>query len=159
MGKMPNPRFLRDEDLTQGIEALFFGYRGFTAGPDRLLADRGLGRAHHRALHFIAREPGLTVGKVLDILDITKQSLSRVLRELMEQNLVEQRQGEQDRRQRHLWLTAEGEALIASLRMVQDAVVRKAFANAGAEAVEGFLSVLEGLMSPEDLAKFSTMRK
>ena len=96
------------------IEALFFGYRGFTAGPDLLLADRGLGRAHHRALHFIAREPGLTVGKVLDILDITKQSLSRVLRELMDQNLVEQRQGEQDRRQRHLWLTVEGEALIAS---------------------------------------------
>ena len=159
MGKVPNPRFLRDEDLNQGIEALFFGYRGFTAGPDRLLADRGLGRAHHRALHFIARDPGLTVGRVLDILAVTKQSLSRVLRELMDQNLVEQRQGAKDRRQRHLWLTAEGEALIQSVRSVQNAVVRNAFAGAGAEAVEGFLGVLEGLMSPEDLTKFKSMPK
>ena len=92
--------FLTDEQLRKGIEAMFFAYRGFTADPDRILETMDYGRAHHRALHFIARKPGLTVSGLLDILGVTKQSLNRVLRALLEDGLVESRVGKRDRRER-----------------------------------------------------------
>jgi DNA-binding transcriptional ArsR family regulator len=85
--------YLTDEQLRRGIEAMFFAYRGFTADPDRILEERDYGRAHHRALHFIHARPGTTVGNLLDILGVTKQSLNRVLRRLMEDGLVEARVG------------------------------------------------------------------
>src|SRR6056297_1308148 len=100
--------FLTDEQLRKGIEAMFFAYRGFTADPDRILAERGLGRAHHRALHFIHRVPGTTVNNLLSILGVTKQSLNRVLRTLIAEGLVEVQVGAQDRRERHLRLTEAG---------------------------------------------------
>lgn len=157
MGKVANPRFLRDSDLTLGIEALFFAYRGFTNGPDELLAKQGLGRAHHRALHFISRAQGLSVGELLDILDIKKQSLSRVLRDLVDQGYVEQREGELDRRVRHLFLTDAGKQFVGALSTAQITGVRQAYAAAGADAVEGFLDVLLNLMSEEDRARLSQM--
>jgi len=85
--------FLTDEQLRKGIEAMFFAYRGFTADPDRILNKYGYGRAHHRALHFISRAPGTTVNNLLSILGVTKQSLNRVLRTLIEDGLVESRVG------------------------------------------------------------------
>src|SRR5690554_700620 len=85
--------FLTDDQLRQGIELMFFAYRGFTADPDRILETRGYGRAHHRAIHFINRRPGLTVNELLDILAVTKQSLNRVLRQLVEDRMVESRVG------------------------------------------------------------------
>ena len=88
--------FLTDEQVRQGIEAMFFAYRGFTADPDRILSDLAYGRAHHRALHFIARSPGTTVNNLLNILGVTKQSLNRVLRTLVEDGLVESRVGSSD---------------------------------------------------------------
>ena len=78
-----NPLFLRDEELRQGIEMLFFAYRDFTAEPDVILAEIGLGRAHHRVIYFVGRYPGMTVSDLLEILQITKQSLSRVLGQLV----------------------------------------------------------------------------
>ena len=102
--------FLTDEQLRQGIEAMFFAYRGFTADPDRILDKYGYGRAHHRAIHFINCVPGTTVNNLLHILGVTKQSLNRVLRSLIEDGLVEVQVGQKDRRERHLYLTETGQS-------------------------------------------------
>src|SRR5665213_214422 len=93
-----NPLFLRDEELRQGIELMFYAYRDFTFESDQQLKHYELGRAHHRALYFIGRHPGQTVGHLLSILKVTKQSISRVLRDLLEQEYVEQKSGSRDRR-------------------------------------------------------------
>jgi len=106
-----NPLFLRDEELRQGIELMFYAYRDFTFESDQQLKDRQLGRAHHRALYFIGRHPGQTVGHLLSILKVTKQSISRVLKDLLEQGYVEQKSGARDRRERLLWLTPKGQEL------------------------------------------------
>ena len=100
--------FLTDDQLRQGIELMYFAYRGFTADPDRILEARDYGRAHHRAIHFINRRPGLTVNELLDLLGVTKQSLNRVLRQLVDDGLVESRVGLEDRRHRNLHLTPAG---------------------------------------------------
>ena len=113
--------FLTDEQLRQGIEAMFFAYRGFTADPDRILADMAYGRAHHRAIHFIGRAPGTTVNNLLNILGVTKQSLNRVLRTLIADGLVESKVGRQDKRERHLNLTQAGRTLEQTLSDAQRA--------------------------------------
>jgi DNA-binding MarR family transcriptional regulator len=141
--------FLTDDQLRQCIELMFFAYRGFTADPDRILVERQYGRAHHRAIHFINRRPGLTVNELLEILRVTKQSLNRVLRQLVEDGLVESRIGTVDRRQRNLRLTEAGRALEAELSKAQRRRMRTAFSNAGPEAVAGFRMVLEQMIDPE----------
>lgn len=108
------------------VELLFFAYRDFIGEPDRLLARYGFGRAHHRVLHFVHRNPGLTVAELLSILDITKQSLARVVRDLADGGLIEQRAGTQDRRQRLMFLTPEGIALAGDLLALQAARVGRA---------------------------------
>ncbi|KZY47191.1 MarR family transcriptional regulator [Roseovarius sp. HI0049] len=144
-----NLLFLTDEQLRQGIEAMFFAYRGFTADPDRILATMDYGRAHHRALHFIARNPGTTVNNLLGILGVTKQSLNRVLRTLIENGLVESRVGATDKRERNLFLTEDGIALERKISDAQRARMRAAYRAAGPEAVAGFRQVLEAMMEPE----------
>ena len=144
-----NLLFLTDEQLRRAIEAMFFAYRGFTADPDRILSGYDYGRAHHRAIHFIHRMPGTTVNNLLAILGVTKQSLNRVLRTLVEDGLVESRVGNRDRRERHLFLTASGEALERELSDAQRARMRAAFREAGPSAVAGFREVLEHMMDPE----------
>ena len=141
--------FLTDEQLRKSIEAMFFAYRGFTADPDRILEARGYGRAHHRALHFIRRAPGGTVNNLLAILGVTKQSLNRVLRRLIEDGLVESRVGAQDKRERHLTLTEAGADLERALSAAQGERMRQAFRTVGPEAVAGFRAVLEEMMDPE----------
>ncbi|MCE8517655.1 MarR family transcriptional regulator [Ruegeria pomeroyi] len=141
--------FLTDEQLRQGIEAMFFAYRGFTADPDRILAEMAYGRAHHRAIHFINRAPGTTVNNLLAILGVTKQSLNRVLRTLIADGLVESRVGTQDKRERHLFLTEAGAALEAKLSDAQRARMRAAYKEVGPEAVAGFRQVLEAMMDRE----------
>ncbi len=147
-GRSEQLLFLTDEQLRQGIELMFFAYRGFTADPDRILENYAYGRAHHRAIHFINRTPGLTVNDLLDILGVTKQSLNRVLRQLVEDGLVESRVGLQDRRQRNLYLTESGAALERELSDAQRKRMRKAYSNAGPEAVHGFRTVLEQMIDP-----------
>ena len=149
IGRGDSLLFLTDEQLRRGIEAMFFAYRGFTADPDLILTDRGYGRAHHRAVHFISRTPGTTVNNLLSILGVTKQSLNRVLRTLVEDGLVEARVGIRDKRERHLHLTADGEALETALSEAQRNRMRTAFRNAGPEAVSGFRAVLEEMMDPD----------
>ena len=144
-----NSTFDTDEQLRQGIEAMFFAYRGFTTDPDRILATLSYGRAHHRAIHFIARTPGTTVNNLLSTLGVTKQSLNRVLRTLIEDGLVDSRQGQNDRRERHLSLTDEGLALEHRLSDAQRQRMRAAYRSVGPEAVEGFRKVLEAMMDDE----------
>jgi DNA-binding MarR family transcriptional regulator len=141
--------FLTDDQLRQGIELMFFAYRSFTSDPDRILGERRYGRAHHRAIHFINRRPGLTVNELLEILGVTKQSLNRVLRQLVDDGLVESRVGQIDRRQRNLHLTRDGDALEQVLSAAQRRRMRVAFSNAGPEAVVGFRKVLEQMIDPE----------
>ena len=145
-----HPLFLRDEELRQAIELLFFAYRDFTAEPDAILAQYGFGRAHHRAIHFIGRHPDITISELLGILRITKQSLNRVLGQLVTQGYVEQRQGAPDRRQRLLTLTDAGHALEQQVSAEQRARIARACREAGAEAVEGFRKVLLGIIGSED---------
>jgi len=155
----PNPLFLREEELRQGMELLFYAYRDFTAEPDAMLAKIGLGRAHHRVIYFVGRYPEITVTDLLSILRITKQSLSRVLSELVEEGFVEQRPGTRDRRQRLLTLTPKGQDLERQLSDAQRARFARAYRAAGAEAVEGFRTVMLGIMDDSDRAKFPPPRK
>ncbi|KEJ96887.1 MarR family winged helix-turn-helix transcriptional regulator [Pseudosulfitobacter pseudonitzschiae] len=151
--------FLTDEQLRQGIEAMFFAYRGFTADPDRILADLAYGRAHHRAVHFINRAPGTTVNNLLNILGVTKQSLNRVLRTLIADGLVESRVGQHDKRERHLFLTEDGHALEQKLSDAQRARMRTAFREAGPDAVGGFRRVLEAMMDPEMRRAYARLKE
>lgn len=148
-----NPLFLREEELRQGIELLFYAYREFTAEPDEILAEFGFGRAHHRAVYFIGRYSDITVGDLLDILRITKQSLSRVLGQLVEEGFVTQRPGQRDRRQRLLRLTDRGRELERRLTDSQRQRFARAYRLAGADAVAGFRTVLGGLMEERDLKR------
>jgi DNA-binding MarR family transcriptional regulator len=145
-----SPLFLREAEIRRGIELLYFGYTNMVRGADGLLGEHGFGRAHHRALYFIARRPGLSVGDLLQLLNITKQSLSRVLAELQTAGLVAQQVGARDRRQRLLRLTPEGVALEAALFEQLRTTVAGAYAQAGQAAVSGFWAVLTGLIPAED---------
>lgn len=141
-----------EEDLRHDIELLFFAYRDFTSDPDSLLEEYGFGRAHHRVIHFVGRRPGLSVAELLSILRITKQSLSRVLKQLVERGFIVQEHGRRDRRQRLLHLTRAGIALEHKLSQPQRARVAEAFRNAGPEAVAGYRTVLLGLVSEANRA-------
>ena len=143
-----NLLFLTDDQLLQGIELLFFAYRGFTSDPDLILENYTYGRAHHRAIHFIQRRPGTTVNSLLEILGVTKQSLNRVLRQLIEDGLVESKVGEKDRRERHLFLTKSGKDLESELSFAQRKRLRTAYKEAGPDAVQVFRKVLENITDP-----------
>lgn len=150
--------FLTDDQLRRGTEAMFFAYRAFTADPDLILLEMDYGRAHHRTLHFINRDPGLTVTALLDVLGVTKQSLNRVLRSVIDDGLVESRVGRRDRRERQLFLTETGIALERRLSEAQRARMRAAYRAAGPEAVAGFRQVLEAMMDRDTLRQFKALK-
>ena len=152
-----SPLFLREPEVRLGVELLYFGYSHLYRGIDQGLARQGLGRAHHRALYFIAREPGLSIKGLLRILGITKQSLGRVLTELGERGLVETRQGESDRRQRLLSLTETGARLENELFEALRQRLSQAYGQAGQEAVTGFWKVLEQLIPPEERGRIAAL--
>jgi DNA-binding MarR family transcriptional regulator len=139
-----------EDEVWQGIELLFFAYRDFTAEPDTILAQYDFGRAHHRVIHFVGRHPQMTVGELLGILRITKQSLSRVLGQLVRQGFIIQRPGARDRRQRLLDLTSKGRELERQLSEPQRLRIANAYRQAGARAVEGFRKVLLEVIADED---------
>ncbi len=145
-----SPQFLREAEVRRGIELLYFGYGSMIKGADARLDEAGLGRAHHRALYFIARRPGMPVSDLLRLLNITKQSLSRVLGELQGKGLVSQEVGKRDRRQRLLRLTPEGVAMEAKLFDKLRERMVAAYTQAGQQAVTGFWAVLLGLIPPMD---------
>lgn len=149
--KLPQSNlYLREEELRRGIELLYFAYRDFTRDPDKILAESGFGRAHHRVLYFVGRNPGTTVSGLLSLLRITKQSLSRVLGQLVEDGFITQETGSEDRRQRLLKLTDKGEAFEKQLFETQRNRVAEAYKKAGPEAVSGFWEVLLNIVDEED---------
>src|ERR1700720_1433114 len=124
------------EPIWDLIELLFFAYRDFIGDPDDVLAKLGFGRAHHRVLHFVNRNPGMKVAELLDILKITKQSLGRVLKQLIDQGYVVQKEGANDRRQRLLYVTPKGEALAMKLAGLQTSRIARALSGLGPNAYE-----------------------
>ena len=144
-----------NDDLRLGMELLFYAYRDFIGPPDEILREHRLGRAHHRVIHFVGRNPGITVSDLLSILRITKQSLSRVLSDLLREGIVQQDQGTEDRRQRLLTLSDKGRAFEIQVSQSQRDRIAASFASAGPEAVEGFRKVLLGMISdPAVVCKF-----
>lgn len=141
--------FLREAELRRGIELLAFGHAALLRAGDEVLNAEGLGRAHARALYFIARRPDLTVTDLLALLGITKQSLGRVLTELIDRGLVATRPGPRDRRQKLLRLTEDGTVFEAKVFELTRRKLASAYASAGQSAVSGFWAVLEGL-TPAD---------
>ncbi|WP_033074122.1 MarR family winged helix-turn-helix transcriptional regulator [Sphingopyxis sp. MWB1] len=145
--------FLREDEVRRGIEFLFFAHAALWRSVDARLAEHELGRAHYRALYFIARQPGLTVTDLLTLLGITKQSLGRVLKELEARALVTSRPGNRDRRQKELRLTDSGRALEKSVFAALRDAMSRAYTHAGQAAVTGFWQVSEALMPPRDRAR------
>ncbi|MDR3463712.1 MAG: MarR family transcriptional regulator [Beijerinckiaceae bacterium] len=132
------------------IESMFFAYRDFVRDADRILASDKFGRAHHRVLYFVSRRPGLTIAELLEILEITKQSLNRVLNDLLERSYVVTRSGETDRRRRQLYATPQGDALIAEIAAVQSARFEKAFAELGPGARPQAIAFLQAMTDRPD---------
>ncbi len=150
------PRRASDEELRQAIELLFFAYRDFTAEPDSMLARIGLGRAHHRAVYFVGRNPGIAVKDLLAILKITKQSLARVLAQLVRDGYIVRTHSRHDRRMRLLHLTQRGIALERELTRNQRDRIDRAFREAGGDAAAGFRGVMLGIMDASDRWRFDT---
>jgi len=153
-----SPLFLREAEIRRGIELMHFGYARLFDAVDLKLEDEGLGRAHHRALYFVARQPDLTVSRLLALLGITKQSLGRVINELAARELIETRVGRDDRRQRLLRLTPAGTKLESELFEILRARMSAAYVDAGPAAVAGFWLVLEGLVPPAERPMLHKLR-
>jgi DNA-binding MarR family transcriptional regulator len=132
------------------IELLFFAYRDFVSDPDEVLAKLGFGRAHHRVLHFVNRNPGMKVAELLDVLKITKQSLGRVLKQLIDEGYIVQKEGASDRRQRLLYVTAAGEALAVKLAGLQTTRIARVLAELGPGAREAACRFLAGMIDAEN---------
>jgi DNA-binding MarR family transcriptional regulator len=148
---------LREEPIWNIIELLFFAYRDFISDPDDVLAKLGFGRAHHRVLHFVNRNPGMKVAELLDILKITKQSLARVLRQLIQEGYILQREGANDRRQRLLYVTPKGEALAMKLAGLQTKRITRALAELGPtghETAGRFLTAMLNSEHRESILRF-----
>ncbi|MGE0767159.1 MAG: MarR family winged helix-turn-helix transcriptional regulator [Hyphomicrobiaceae bacterium] len=146
-----------DSRLVAMVELLFFAYRDFVAGPDEILAELGFGRAHHRILHFVDQNPGLRVADLLGILKITKQSLARVLKQLVDEGYILQETGANDRRERRLHLTDKGRCLAQRLLALQTRLLGDALAMAGHGSVRAAAAFLAGVMSAEDHERAETL--
>ncbi len=131
------------------IELLFFAYRDFTSDPDKILDQYGFGRAHHRVVHFVNRMPGLTIAELLDVLKITKQSLGRVLKQLIDTGHIVQVQGPRDRRQRELYPTAKGRALALALALPQHRRIKAALDETGQTERQVVETFLKSMVNPE----------
>ena len=148
-GSRPDPT-IREEPIWNVIELLFFAYRDFISDPDDVLAKLGFGRAHHRVLHFVHRYPGLKVADLLDVLRITKQSLGRVLKQLLDEGYIVQKTGNNDRRQRLLFATAKGEALVAKLAGLQTDRINRALRDIGSSGADTVRQFLRAMIDQND---------
>jgi DNA-binding MarR family transcriptional regulator len=146
---VPTEARQRDTAAFDLIELLFFAYRDFIGDADEILAKFGFGRAHHRVLHFVSRNPGMKVAELLDILKITKQSLGRVLKQLLDEGYVEQKEGATDRRHRLLYVTAKGEALAFRLAALQTARIGGALAEIEADGRDTIRRFLIAMLNPD----------
>jgi DNA-binding MarR family transcriptional regulator len=147
------------EELVACAELLFFAYRDFTGDPDAVLEEYGFGRAHHRVLHFVHRQPGLRVADLLDILKITKQSLARVLKQLIGKGFIMQKHGNDDRRERRLFVTAKGGRLTDKLTALQIKRIEAALAKAGPGARESTRRFLFAMIAESDRSRVEALLK
>ena len=157
--KGASPLFLRETEIRRGIELLYFGYSYLTRAADERLDAQGFGRAHHRALYFIARQPGLNVSELLKLLAITKQSLGRVINDLIAREMVRSEAGKNDKRQKLLRLTQAGVTLETALFEALRERLASTYAKAGQSAVTGFWQVLEGLIPDEDIGRVIALQR
>ncbi len=146
-------------DLVACVELFFFAYRDFTCDPDIILDQHGFGRAHHRVLHFVRRNPGLKVAELLDILKITKQSLARVLKQLIDEGFVIQRAGDEDRRERRLFVSAKGARLTDKLTEIQVKRIEAALRKAGPGAESLAQKFLFAMIAEKDLPQVESLIK
>ncbi|HEX7822345.1 MAG TPA: MarR family transcriptional regulator [Sphingobium sp.] len=153
-----SPLFLREDEVRRGIELLHFGHVAMMAMIDDVLVAHGIGQAHHRALYFIGRQDDQTVGAILSLLGVTKQSLGRVLQDLIDRGFVETRAGIRDRRQKLLRLTQRGQTIEGELFTRLREGMAAAYAKAGQGPVTGFWRVLEGLLDPEQLGRLIALQ-
>jgi DNA-binding MarR family transcriptional regulator len=144
-------------DLIACIELFYFAYRDFTCDPDTILEQYGFGRAHHRVLHFVHRNPGLKVAELLDILKITKQSLARVLKQLVDEGFIIQRAGNEDRRERRLYLSAKGTRLTDKLTQIQAKRIETALAKLGPGADTVAKNFLFAMIAEKDRTQVETL--
>jgi DNA-binding MarR family transcriptional regulator len=156
-GRARKRTFLSETKLLEFAELLFFAYRDFTRDPDAILKDFGFGRAHHRVLHFVNRHSGLSVADLLDVLTITKQSLSRVLKQLIDKGYIVQRAGRSDRRQRLLFPTEKGRVLAERLAAPQSVRLAAAIKQAGPGAEAVLRRFLEAMVNAEERPKVSSI--
>jgi DNA-binding MarR family transcriptional regulator len=156
-GRAARKRNLPEAKLLEFAELLFFAYRDFTRDPDAILKDFGFGRAHHRVLHFVNRHSGLRVADLLDILTITKQSLSRVLKQLIDKGYIVQQAGASDRRERLLSPTDKGRALAERLAAPQSVRLAEALKTAGPGAEAVLRRFLAAMVNAEERPKVSTI--
>ncbi|MFT4086226.1 MAG: MarR family transcriptional regulator [Gordonia sp. (in: high G+C Gram-positive bacteria)] len=140
----------RESTLRQAIEDLYYGYRAFTEVPDRMLAELDLGRTHHRILYFVGRRPGLSVGELLTVLDVSKQAVHRPIKELEERGLIAIRSDDADRRVRRLTLTDAGADLESQLTTSQMRLLDDAFAELPTESLEQWHRVMRRLADRVD---------
>lgn len=143
----------------QNMTLFFFAYRGFTADSDRMLKDIGFGRAHHRVLFFVCRKPGMSVAELLQILAITKQSLARVLRQMISKGYIVQKTGPEDRRQRLLYPTSTGNDLILSLAQLQSARLAKAIEQSGVKNEDHISNFLDAMIDPHERELMEKLEK
>lgn len=155
--RLPNDAPTDGRPAYELIELFFFAYRDFVSDPDRILTDYGFGRAHHRVLHFVDRNPGLTIAELLDILRITKQSLNRVLKELIDKGFVESRTGTADRRQRLLFTTEQGHDLALRLAALQTRRIERALGDATDEAATAVRRYLLAMIDPSERANVTRL--
>ncbi|MEX0344290.1 MAG: MarR family winged helix-turn-helix transcriptional regulator [Rhizobiaceae bacterium] len=146
---LKTPMGIEDDIDLDIIELLFFAYRDFISDPDEILSGYGFGRAHHRVLHFVNRMPGLTVAELLDVLNITKQSLARVLKQLVDTGFIVQLPGPQDRRQRELYPTNKGRELSLALAAPQSRRIRRAMEDAGQDQRVAIKAFLKAMVNPD----------
>ena len=146
----------RETELRRAVEALYFGYRAFTALPDRLLAERGLGRPHHRILYFVRREPGLSISELLAVLAVTKQAGHRPIKDLQTRGLIAVTPDPRDRRVRRLTVTADGAALEARLTAAQIHLLDRAFDGLDPAAQDHWFEVMDRLARAPDQATSRT---
>ena len=153
LNNLLSPLFLNDREIRKVIELMFFSYRDFTAGPDKILEKINFGRAHHRVIYFVGKQKNLTIKELLSILQITKQSLSRVLNQLVKEKYIVVSVGE-DKRTKKLTLTQKGQDLEDQLTMIQTKRIKKIINKFSENDINGFKKILYAMIEQKNKIKF-----
>jgi DNA-binding MarR family transcriptional regulator len=158
LNKLFSPLFLSDAEIRKVIELLFFSYREFTSGPDKILDKINFGRAHHRVIYFVGKKKQITIRNLLEVLQITKQSLSRVLNQLVKKNYIEVSTGK-DKRTKNLSLTNRGVELEKELSDIQINRIKEIIKNADEKDINGFKKILYAMIDEKNQLQFNELNQ